>query len=49
MDLEIKWSKRAKTSFDAIVDFIEENWSERSAKKFVQKTEKTLRLPSENP
>lgn len=49
MALEIRWTKRAEKSFDKIVRNIEENWSERSAKKFVRKTDKVLRLMSENP
>ncbi len=49
MVVEIKWSKKAKATFDDIVDFITENWSEKSAKKFVRKTEHTLMLISQNP
>jgi len=49
MAVELKWSKRAKKSFDNIVDFIEENCSEKSAKKFVRKAEHTLTSISQNP
>ena len=49
MAVEIFWSKRAKKSFDNIVDFTEENWSEKSAEKFVRKTEHILMLLSQNP
>jgi plasmid stabilization system protein ParE len=50
MALKIRWAKRAEKSFDGIiVRNIEENWSEKSAKKFVQQTNKVLNLMSENP
>ncbi len=49
MALKIKWSKRAEKSFDKIVEYIEEEWSETSAKKFVRKTNKLLEQIAENP
>jgi len=49
MALKIQWTKRAITSFEDIVEYIEENWSEASAKKFVQKTDKLLEQIAENP
>lgn len=49
MAVDIKWSKRAEESFDKIVKFIEENWSEKSAKKFVQKANYSLMIISQNP
>jgi plasmid stabilization system protein ParE len=49
MALKIQWTKRAAESFDNIVNYIEENWSENSAKSFVQKTYKLLDQIAENP
>ena len=49
MALGIQWTKRAVESFENIVEYIEENWSEASAKKFVQKTNKLLEQIAENP
>jgi plasmid stabilization system protein ParE len=49
MALKIKWSKRAEKSFDKIVEYLEEEWSETSAKKFVRKTDKLLGKIAENP
>lgn len=49
MGLNIRWTKRAEKSFDEIVERIEERWSEKSAKKFVRKTDKVLDLMSDNP
>ena len=48
MALKIQWTKRAEKSFGKIVLDIEEKWSEASAKKFVQKTDKLLGLIAEN-
>ncbi len=49
MALKIKWSKRAEKSFDKIVDYLEDEWSEANAKKFVRKTNKLLGQIAENP
>ncbi|OQY05692.1 MAG: hypothetical protein B6I20_00705 [Bacteroidetes bacterium 4572_117] len=49
MALKIQWTKRAEKSFDKIVKYLEEKWSEASAKKFVQKTDKLLSQIAENP
>jgi len=49
MALEIQWTKRAKKSFDKIVEYLEEEWTETSAKKFVRKTDKLLGQIAENP
>ena len=49
MALKIQWTKRAIKSFEKIIEDIEENWSEASAKKFVQKTDKLLDQIAENP
>ena len=49
MALKIQWTKRAEKSFDKIVEYLEEEWSEASAKKFVRKTDKLLGQIAENP
>jgi len=49
MALKIQWTKRAAKSFDKIVDYIEENGSEKSAIDFVKKTDKLLGEIAENP
>ena len=49
MALKIQWTKRAAESFDKIVNSIEENWSENSAKTFVKKTDKLIEQIAENP
>ncbi len=49
MALEIKWSKRADKSFDKIIEYLEDNWSENVVKAFVQKLYDFLELLSEFP
>ena len=49
MALKIQWTKRAEKSFNRIVEYLEEEWSEASTKKFVQKTNKLLSQIAENP
>ena len=49
MALKIQWTKKAEKSFDKIVEYLEEEWSEASAKKFVRKTNKLLSRIAENP
>ncbi|MFN8255593.1 MAG: type II toxin-antitoxin system RelE/ParE family toxin [Bacteroidales bacterium] len=49
MALKIQWTKRAVDSFEKIVNYIEENWSESSAKTFVQKTNKLIFQIADNP
>ncbi len=43
MALEIKWTKRAEISFQRIVEYIEEEWSEKTAAKFVKKVNMFLK------
>ena len=42
MALIIKWNKRANTSFDKTVDYLENEWGIESAIKFVQKVNRVL-------
>jgi plasmid stabilization system protein ParE len=49
MALKIQWTRRAEKSFDKIVEYLKEEWSETSAKKFVRKTDKLLGQITENP
>ena len=45
MALEIKWTKRATYSFLKTIDYLEQEWSERSAQKFVQIVNRLLPAP----
>jgi len=49
MALEIKWTKRATYSFYNTIDYLEEEWSERSARKFVQIVNRFLHTLQEQP
>jgi plasmid stabilization system protein ParE len=49
MALEIKWTDRASKTFHQTVAFIEANWSEGAAKKFVIKVNAFLILLKNQP
>ncbi|MBA7579420.1 hypothetical protein ES708_21291 [subsurface metagenome] len=49
MALEIKWTKQATTSFYNTIDYLEEEWSERYAQKFVQIVNRFLHTLQEQP
>lgn len=49
MSLAIFWSDEATETFDSIVLFIENKWSERQAQTFVKHTQKILLLIAEQP
>jgi len=42
MDYEIVWSPVAKTSYFAILDYLEKNWTTKEIHAFVQRTEDIL-------
>jgi len=49
MAITIKWTKRASRTFHKTVDYIEEEWSEGSARKFVRKVNDFLKLLKDYP
>ncbi|MBI9067354.1 MAG: type II toxin-antitoxin system RelE/ParE family toxin [Salinivirgaceae bacterium] len=49
MALEIIWSIRAEKGFDKIVNYIEENWTEREIKNFMQESQEFFELLKKNP
>lgn len=49
MALEIIWSPNAIKRFEEIIDFLNENWTEREIKIFIKKTVKVLAYISDNP
>lgn len=34
MALTIKWTKRSRETFDTVIKYLEENWTEREIKNF---------------
>ena len=49
MDLEIKWTKRAASSFHDTIEYIEKEWSIKSAQKFIKKVSKLLDILLKQP
>lgn len=45
----IIWSPIAKTSYIEILDFLDENWTMKEIKSFITRTERLLKLISNNP
>jgi len=44
MALKIVWTKRAISEYDKIIKYLEENWTEKEIKNFVQQTDNFLNL-----
>ncbi len=42
MALTIKWTKRARETFADIIEYLEENWTEREIKNFIAETNKVI-------
>jgi plasmid stabilization system protein ParE len=49
MDFKIIWSPEAEETFENVVSYLEENWTERETKKFILDAEKTFFLLTQNP
>jgi len=46
MAKEIIWSPKAKASFDKVIKYLTENWTEKEVMNFVQKTQSLIGLIS---
>ncbi|MEO5910816.1 MAG: type II toxin-antitoxin system RelE/ParE family toxin [Pelobium sp.] len=49
MSLAIFWTKEAKETFDATLNFIESKWGEKEVKKFLQRSQNTILNISKYP
>ena len=49
MALVVKWSKEAEDTFDKIVNYLEENWTEKEIQNFIRKTHKVICQIKKNP
>lgn len=49
MALAVKWSEEARTTFEQVLDWIRNKWSEKEALNFISKTEKIVQLISLQP
>ncbi len=49
MALKIVWTKRAQNGFDGIVEYLEENWTEREVRNFIRQSMDFFELLSQFP
>lgn len=49
MALRIVWTKRAQNGFDGIVNYLEENWTEREVRNFLKQTTDFFQLLGQFP
>ncbi len=49
MALKLRWTREAVQQLDAIIDYLETNWSEKEIRKFFQKLEEGIKTISEQP
>jgi plasmid stabilization system protein ParE len=49
MALVARWSKEAEDTFDEIIEYLENNWTEKEIQDFVQKAQKVIGQIEENP
>ena len=47
--MKISWSSEAEATFSAIINYFEQEWSEKEVRNFVAKTNKVLNRISRNP
>jgi len=49
MALIVRWSKEAEDTFEEIIDYLEDNWTEKEIKNFVQNANKVIGQIEKNP
>jgi len=49
MALEIVWTKRAEQGYDRAIKYLEENWTEREIKNFLQESKQFFELLKQYP
>lgn len=42
MALTIKWTKRSRETFDTVIKYLEENWTEREIKNFIAEANRVI-------
>lgn len=47
MELKIEWTPEEVKSFNRVIGFLEEKWTDREVKNFVEKTQKNIHLLSQ--
>jgi len=49
MAQKIIWTPQAEKTFEAIIDYLQKNWSNREVEKFMTRTNKVIALISSHP
>ena len=49
MAYKIIWSPKALETFENVIQYLEENWSDKQIVSFVSETERVIKLISKNP
>ncbi|OCX51873.1 hypothetical protein BEL04_17865 [Mucilaginibacter sp. PPCGB 2223] len=49
MAFEIAWSPKAIEGYNAIITYLEENWTEREIRNFVKESDEVFALLKEHP
>ncbi|MFW5890221.1 MAG: type II toxin-antitoxin system RelE/ParE family toxin [Marinilabiliaceae bacterium] len=49
MALMARWSKEAEDTFDEIIEYLEDNWTEKEIQNFVRKAHKVIEQIENNP
>jgi arsenate reductase-like glutaredoxin family protein len=49
MALKVKWTKEAKVTYQNVLDYLKENWTQKELQKFVAKTDSILSIISYQP
>ncbi len=49
MALVVRWTKEAEDTFDEIIEYLEENWSEKEIQNFVRTVQKVIGQIEKNP
>jgi len=49
MAKEIIWTPRAEKTFNAVIAYLEKEWTEKEVKKFISETSRVIKLISEKP
>jgi len=49
MNYPIIWSPESKTTFEKIIQYLEENWSQKEIRSFIDRVDEVLHLISKHP
>ena len=49
MVFEIKWTPRAVNDFESVINYLEADWSEKTAREYANKVDKVLLIISKMP